>query len=967
MYLIMNKIKLFNFFAKNYLHTHMSINFQLISNFLNVKNFFLILYFITDMNISAEVDETSAKIGFSQCNTDDIWREQMQKEMQNELMLYPNMKLIIKDAKSNNQKQIEDIKELLSQHIDLLIVAPNEAEELTPIVSETFKKGIPVIVVDRKINTSDYSAYIGADNYIIGRDAGLYAVKLLGGKGNILEIWGLEGSSPAIDRHRGFMEVIKSYPEIQIVYSGSGEWNTNGGQKIMLEALGKVESIDLVFAHNDFMAIGAQKVAQEAKLGKKIFFIGIDGLKGQQGGIQYVVDGKLDATFLYQPGGDKIIQVASQILNKQNFEKETLLQSVLIDNLNAKIMKLQTDQILSMQFKIDKTKNILDIQYKRYQSQQFQLILVISLLALVILFAGLIFRLYRKKLEANIQLEHQKQEISRQNENLKQISEQLETATQAKLRFFTNISHEFRTPLTLIIGPLESMLYSDKYKEKEKITFGMMHRNAHRLLRLINQIMDFRKIENEKMHLRTIPADIVSFVNTIKDSFNELAHEREITYALNTEFDQYEIYFDRDKMDKMLFNLLSNAFKYVDEKGTVTISIYKTEHLYKTELSESVAIEIKNSGVPISSEHLPLIFDRFYQIENVQNSKPGTGIGLALTKNFIELHQGDINIKSDTETGTLFTLYLRTGNAHLKQDEIYTSDNYELVKREIMFQPSIIDSLNMPSEPAPQKMDLDKPLVLIVEDEADVRSYLKNCLLGEYNVIEAENGKIALEILKEAMPDLVVCDVMMPEMDGIAFTNIVKNDLNTSHIPIILLTAMALHEQKIAGLEEGADSYITKPFSEKHLLVRVAKLIENRRRLRKYYHKHYRFYEDEDVKMTQIDRTFLEKVNMHIEKHLADSNFGVEELSIEIAMSRVHLFRKIKQLTDFNPTDLIRSVRLNKAAALLIKSGKSISEVTYETGFSSASYFSKCFKEQFNMTPKEYIAKNRSKNNGVIY
>ncbi|MBK6284036.1 MAG: substrate-binding domain-containing protein [Draconibacterium sp.] len=564
-------------------------------------------------------------IGFSQCTSADIWRETMHREMLIELAFYPELEMIMKDANSDNNQQIKDIEDLLKQGIDLLIVSPNESKPLTPIVEKVFNSGIPVIVIDRNITTEAYTAFVGGNNYLIGKEAGNYAARLLNGKGRIIEITGLPGSTPSIDRHRGFQESLSRFPDISIVKSVSGKWNWSDAKTEMQKIITEKIDFDLVFAYNDVMANGAHSVAKENGIENK-YYLGIDGLYGEEGGIQYVINGMLDATFLYPTGGEKAIQIVHKILKNLPFERENLLETVVIDSTNAKIIKLQTDQVLSLQGKIENQNSVLEEQISRFQSQRDLLILSLVLLGLNVVLIVLVLRAFRNKIKANKKLELQKQqierrnnEISKQRDQLIEITEKLEEATKAKLRFFTNISHEFRTPLTLIVGPLEDLIQSREFPVELQKQFNLMHRNSLRLLRMINQLMDFRKLENEKMKLQAAEYNIVAFLKEIHESFVEHANKKNIDFQIQSKEDKIFLWFDWDKLDKVIFNLLANAFKFTPAGGKITIQLVKEKPVVKSISDEEVLIRITDTGRGIPKEHLIHIFDRFYQVEQSQD------------------------------------------------------------------------------------------------------------------------------------------------------------------------------------------------------------------------------------------------------------------------------------------------------------------------------------------------------------
>ena len=919
----------------------------------------LVLSF-TQWGAAQETGSKIFKIGFSQCTNLDLWRKTMFLEMQNELISYPSLELNIKDAQNSSDKQINDIRELVSSGIDLLIVSPNESSPLTPIIEETFRRGIPVIVVDRKIDSDNYSAFIGANNYNIGKEAGKYAAKTLKYKGTILEIWGLKGSSPAKDRHRGFAEEIAKYPGLKILDAGSGEWEKTGGEKLMKANLEKGIPFDMVFAHNDVMALGAIAAYQVSHNRQPCCFIGIDGLPGKEGGIEAVLNKKLFATVLYPTGGGQTIRLAWDILNSKAFNKENELKSLVIDSSNVEAIKTQADEILTLHRKIEFSKKNLDNQVRRFNNQQLWLVASLFFLLVVVLLVLVILRSLQKKRLAYTKLEIQKQEINKQNDELKRISQELSEATQAKLNFFTNISHEFRTPLTLIIGPLENILRSDQLSSTSRQSLQMMQRNVNRLLRLINQLMDMRKIENEKMKLKAVKTDIVEFVRGIKMAFDEEAEKRQIEYLFISDLSSQFLYVDKDKTDKIFFNLLSNAFKFTSDSGRIEIRISNKKMKFGGKENLATIIEVADNGRGIPDTEVPFLFQPFYQAQQAESiSTKGTGLGLSLSKSFIDLHKGQISVSSVLHEGTSFSVCFQHGAKHLEQSEIVETDaEYERTEKNIPAATS--QEMNTAQSKIPKAnkpADKNSQTLLVIEDNADVRLFITSCLADQYQIMEAANGKEAFDKIDEQEPDLIICDVMMPVMNGLEFTKKLKSDIRICHIPIILLTARTSHDQKIEGLETGADSYIPKPFNSNHLRVRVAKLIENRQKIRKHYQENLQIPSSaSDV--SQLDANFLKRCNQLVELNITNSEYGVEELSAEIGLTRVHVYRKIKHLTNLTVSEFIRNIKLKKAALLLTTSGKSVSEIAYETGFSSPSYFSKCFKDYYKLSPTEFVNNN---------
>ncbi|WP_053181901.1 substrate-binding domain-containing protein, partial [Sunxiuqinia dokdonensis] len=685
-------------------------------------------------------------IGFSQCTTSDYWRQTMQRLMEIELSFYPDMNLIIKDAQDDSDLQITQIEALLESGIDLLIISPNQSEPITPIVEKVYQMGIPVIVIDRKVNTDQYSAYIGGNNYKIGLEAGRYAAKLLNGSGKIIEIRGLDGSSPAIERRKGFTEILAGYPNMEIVYSESGQWNWDGARRVMEQVIQEGIDFDLVFGYNDVMAKEAYEVKETYQPGKPAYFLGIDGLPGDQGGLQAVIDGKLDATFYYPTGGEKAIQIAHKILNDLPYERENILETIVIDSTNAEVLKLQTDQVELLQQKIEAQRSVLDIQISKYQTQRLILIFTIVLLALIVILVFLIFNAFRNKKLANLKLEAKNAKIEKQNvaikeqrDKLVEVTQQLEEATQTKLRFFTNISHEFRTPLTLITGPLENLMHSENFSAEQQRQFKLMHRSSLRLLRLVNQLMDFRKLENKQMKLIASELDLIDFLKEKEESFAYLAEKKNIDFQFRTEIERQAIWIDRDKLDKVFFNLLSNAFKFTPNNGKISLLVKKPKAALNKLFEKEIEIEIRDFGEGIDEKYVGRIFDRFFQAEKSHHFK-GTGLGLSLSKEFVEMHQGQIRLESQVGQGTTFTIILPLGKEHLKQEQVADTDT--------AYEPNI-DAEEPLSRGKNSQRQTDiqpasgqnKPLILVVEDVADVREYVRTCLGDQHKILEAEDGE----------------------------------------------------------------------------------------------------------------------------------------------------------------------------------------------------------------------------------
>ncbi len=716
----------------------------------------------------------------------------------------------------------------------------------------------------------------------------------------------------------------------------------------MAEALQKKIPIDLVFAHNDEMATGAHEAITVFSGIKKPILLGIDALPGTEGGIQKVINGILDATFIYPTGGEKAIQTAVHILNNEPFERDNILYTAVVDKTNARVLKLQTDQIIQHQNRIGQLNSVLDKNLAKYSSQRVLLFSSFFVLFLITVLLILLIRAYSGKNKSNkilesqnIAINKQKEELSEQRDQLIVLSKNLEEATQAKLVFFTNISHEFRTPLTLILGPLDSL-------EKENLSTGgnrliqLMRKNVHVLLKLIDQIIDFRKYENGKMQMYFTFSDLKLFVSDICDSFMEFGKKKHIHFSFKASEEDFTLWFDSDKMEKICYNLLSNAFKFTSENGRIDVRLCKIQNN-----DDSFAqLTVSDNGVGISEHHVDSIFDRFYKVDSRAS---GSGIGLHLTKVLVELHSGTINIQSEEGKGSIFTVQIPFKQKEIPVVEQYPVLNSHSVKEDDLL---ILES----EEEITERVNLqtDKPLVLIVEDNVDVRTYIKSLLVEAFEIIEAANGQTGLFKAMKFVPELIISDVQMDVMDGFELCKQIKENLSTSHIPVILLTAFALDEQRAIGFESGADAYIPKPFNESLLKIRVRKLIENREKVKTYFQKNLTFG-DRKEKVAEIDKTFISKFRKIIEDKLIDSDLNVDEIGKSLGLSRVQLYRKIKSLTNYAPNELVRIIRLKASEQLLLNTEKSISEIAYETGFSSPSYFTKCFKEYFSENPTDFM------------
>ena len=905
--------------------------------------------------VACHQDVPHFRIGVAQCS-DDSWRHKMNDEILREAMFYDGVAVEIRSAGDDNRKQAEDVRYFMDKGVDLLIISANEAAPMTPVVEEAYRKGIPVILIDRKILSDKYTAYIGADNYEIGRAVGNYIASSLRGKGNVVELTGLGGSTPAMERHQGFMAAISNFPDIKLIDKADAAWESGPAEVEMDSMLCRHPKIDAVYAHNDRIAPGAYRAAKKVGREKEMLFVGIDALPGKGNGLELVLDSVLNATFIYPTNGDKVMQLAMNILEKKPYPRETVMNTAVVDHTNAHVMQLQTTHIAELDQKIETLNGRIGGYLSRVATQQ---VVMYGGLVILLLVAGLLLVVYkslRSKNRLNRELSEQKKQLEEQRDKLEeqrdkleeqrdqliQLSHQLEEATHAKLVFFTNISHDFRTPLTLVADPVEHLLADKTLNGDQHRMLMLIQRNVNILLRLVNQILDFRKYENGMMEYTPIPIDILSSFEGWNESFLAAARKKHIHFSFDKMADtDYHTLADVEKLERIYFNLLSNAFKFTPENGKVTVRL---SPLTKED-GRWIRFTVANTGSMISVEHIRNIFDRFYRIDM---HHAGSGIGLALVKAFVELHKGTISVESDEKQGTIFTvdLPMQTCEVTVSVDSPLSSSIGASVS-------SALNNAQVAEEEETERdYDSSKPSVLIIDDNADIRSYVHSLLHADYTVIEAVDGSEGIRKAMKYVPDLIISDVMMPGIDGIECCRRLKSELQTCHIPVILLTACSLDEQRIQGYDGGADSYISKPFSSQLLLARVRNLIDSHRRLKQFFGDGQTLAK-EDV--CDMDKNFVEKFKSLLDAKLGDSNLNVEDLGKDMGLSRVQLYRKIKSLTNYSPNELLRIARLKKAASLLASSDMTVAEIGYEVGFSSPSYFTKCYKEQFGESPTDFL------------
>ena len=881
-------------------------------------------------------------IGVSQCS-EDLWRQTMNEELKREVALYQaDAEVLIRSVKDDTPKQIADIEWFIEQKVDVLVVSPNESEACTPVIEKAYQQGIPVILVDRKIATESYTAYVGANNYQIGKEAGHYAIGILKGKGNIAEVRGTKGSTSDAERHKGFVDALKNAPEVQIVAETWGNFLQADAKTQMQQLFQEHPHIDLVFAMNDPMAAGTHEAAMQFN-GKIPFIIGVDAL--QQVGIQNIENSVQDASFIYPTGGEKVIELAMKILHKQPFQRENILNTTVVDKSNVRILQLQTEQIAEKQAKIENINNQLSESLIQHTNQRMLLYLSITAIVLITVFLLMAIRAYRAKSKTN-------SELKRQKEQLEIVSKQLEEATQAKLLFFTNISHEFKTPLSLILGPVQTLLAHNSLPKEEQDLLFLIKKNSNRLLHLISEVIEFRSYENNKMQMYFTKGNLKSFLNELNSFFTDRIKQKKLNFQFVAEDTSFEMAFDKEKVEKIYFNLLSNALKFTPQEGSINVSLTKEDLPLPPSKGEVAVLRVFNSGSYIPKDKQHEVFEHFYKINP---DSEGSGIGLALVQALVASHNGTISVESTEGEGTTFVIRLPFIQEQVSAKAVYDSNYIETHLDLLPSLPASAEKLKLPtaSPSAPEK-----PTVLIVEDNEDMRQFIRYILSDNYNLIEAENGEEGFEVAKKHLPDVVISDVMMHKTDGFDLCQLLKTNVATNHIPVILLTAYALDEQKQVGFESGADAYISKPFNVKLLKTRVRKLIENRKKIRESF-SNFLLNETKQETLGKVEQQFITDFTQYVENSIANPELNIDEIANALGLSRSNLYRKIKSLTDYSPNELIRTIRVKYAKQLLNSKAKSISEVAYEVGFSSPSYFAKCFKDFYNESPTEYLERIR--------
>ena len=905
---------------------------------------FYILMLFLSMSLAGCRHDRPMRIGVSQCSDDD-WRRKMNEEILREAMFHDNIEVEIRSADDSNERQIADLKYFVDNGFDIIVAAPNEAEALTPIIKEIYDSGIPVVLFDRDIHGDSYTAYQGADNAEIGRYAAIKALSYVGKGGKVLEITGLEGSTPAEERKRGF-DMRAAADGLDIVARADGKWNYE-------EAVTKVDSLldiypdaDLIYAHNDRMAVAARAAADGRGL-RDIKIIGIDAAPNI--GIKAVADSVIDATFVYPTEGYQLIRTATAILNGEPFERTTLFRNpIMVDAANAAILLRQDEALRGETEKINVLSGKIDDFWKRHSLQTailYGAFVILILLAVVIF---LLMRSYWSHRRHRIEVERRNSELAGQKEEISRLYRQLQDATQSKLTFFTNVSHDLRTPLTLIADPVAQLAEAQNLTGGQHTLMQLAHKNVKILMRLINQILDIRKFDNGQLKLRLVNANFGALLAEWTGAFSNAARKRHIDLSLDiSTSEEMTTAVDVDKMERVVFNLISNAFKFTPENGTISISAAPADN-------NNIIIKVADTGCGISSSEINRVFDRFFKTDNV--NPEGSGIGLALTKVFVEMHSGSISVDSTEGRGTVFTVVLPV--THVDESADTSQASVRTAEEDIV-------ELAAPDTDIAEVRP-DAEVVLVIDDNPDICTLVKCLLADKYTVIQANSGADGIRKASKHIPDLIICDIMMPGIDGFETCRRIKDEVVTSHIPVLLLTACSQDVERTEGYRCGADGYMSKPFDSQMLVARCEALLKNRRHILESAGlgkpegpaRHPASTPAvSPVGNKDIDDEFYNRFMAVVEAEIGNAEITVEDFADRLGMSRVQMYRKIKAITNYSPTEILRNVRLKRAAVLLKTTGDNVSEICYKVGFATPSYFTKCYREYFGESPSDTQAR----------
>lgn len=910
-------------------------------------------FFTLFVSLSCDKEVKKFYIGVSQCST-DYWRETANLEMLREAAFLEDLEVEIRSVDDNSEKQCQDIEYFIKKGVDLLVVSPNEADALTPVVEKAFDAGIPVILYDRKINSDKYTAYVGADNYQIGTQIGQYLMSLLPPSSNIAVFRGTPGSTADSDRFLGITDVMDEDPEhaYKIISEPVANFLYTDAKKEMTSFLRDPDfkKVKAIVALNDEMALGAREVLASSHVRPMPIVMGVDALPGPRGGLEMISSGLLDASFIYPTGGDKVIMVADQILRGERYDRETMLNTAVVNGNNVRVILLQRQSMEEQQTRLDAMNDKLDLlsdKSKLQKQNSFYLLLTTILGALFVAF--LLFQnRHTKKLNMKLneqyeQIQLQVKELEEQERQTLLLSQQLEESTQAKLVFFTNISHEFKTPLALISGPINDLVSRKDLPQDVHNLLDIVRRNNSRLTRLITELIDFRAYEKNKVSLNYSLGDLKAFLMDIASLFEEGMKTKKVSFNFEASDDDFNIPFDPIKMEKVFTNLMSNAFNHVNEGGTIKVTLSIKPG---AENMRHLLLNVYNSGSFIPEQERENIFRRFYTID----AKRGTGIGLALITSIIDAFSGTINVESVENDGTTFFVDIPLDDS-VVTDVHFDTESYvpDFAKLKV----ATIDTPEKDYDIVEDMATSGKQLVLVVEDNKDMREYLKSILSSDYKVIFAKDGVDGTEKAFKYRPALIITDVFMPNKNGFALCKDVKQNPVTKNTPVILLTAASSDEQRAQGYESGADAYIQKPFNDYTLKVRIKNLLEKNIEIKDQMTVGFLPAESR-INLTDDSMSFLTQFREYVEQHI-DEEISLDDIASHFSFSKSKLYRVLRSATDYSPVDLVNLIRLNRAIELMSNEHCNISETAFKCGFTSASYFSRTFQKYYNERPTAYI------------
>ena len=926
-----------------------------------LKHYIFLLITLTSL-LACTHKSADYRIGVAQ-STNDAWRQQMNREMVREADLeQDSVSLDIRSCNMNADLQIKQIDSLVSSGIDLLVVSMCDSARLTPVINRVMKQGIPVIQLCHNMTASDYTARIRVNNFDIGAGIGSYVASYLGGHGSVVVLTGSMVGTAAQQRLQGIHSVFNKASGIHVLAQVETGWE---GLRLeqQLDSLLQLDIVPQIFiAPNDRTGVRLTRLLRK-KGHAEVKVVGVDGLDMPGGGLDNVEQGELLASFVYPSGGDKVIETAMRIIRGEPYKRDVTLRSALIDARTTRIFSMQRERIAENMQRIERMDSLINQSLSRNSMQKMLLFACVFIIVLIgiVLIMGL--RMYYGIMKRNHVLNVQKQRLEEQHTQLVKMQQELEESTRVKLSFFTEVSHDLRTPLTLISSPVEQLLESPSLTPDQHALLRMVQTNTHTLTRLVGQMLDFRKYDEGKLRLRLSRFRIDEAFAQWCESFRALASKNLIRYHIDFQTPSNDMWLlcvmDANKMESVVFNILSNAFKHTPEGGQI-----ETRASINLDAQDRpmLTMTFTDTGEGIEADKLPHIFERFYQAD-VHHE--GSGIGLSMVKVFTELHGGTVSVTSQLGKGSCFTVVVPCVQPDLPQSLLLSHDAEQPEAKQ---KPTATSALPV-TEATPTtadkastaEADTDSdalPLVLVIDDNEDIRHYITILLQGQCRIVVAADGREGLDKARQLVPDVVVSDVMMPEVDGWEVCRQLKSDVLTSHIPVMLLTACSLDKQRIEGFESGADSYVSKPFSPDIFRARLRNLIDNRRRLKDYFSAQSFAV---PTQLDEVDKSFAERLHQCIIDNMRNADFSVEKMAEHLGMNRTQLYRKVKALAGVTPVELIRVARVKKAAELLLRTNKSVAEITYEVGFANPSYLTRCFKDYYNLKPVEYREQNHGR------